>query len=169
MKVCKRFQLHLTYLPFMINLHIVHGLQSYPVTFVLMHPLSPIVPHYLCHSCDPHFRCSLGRRYRWRGHRSHSRRGHSGCRCRYWDRGKLYHDCPQFLILTVSQITKVAQAKCVKTKCKPIGWSAGKHCGDGLLGCSKSHLYQVSKDKDICDYGFRKSCKKCGKLSCPKD
>ncbi|KAG8759164.1 hypothetical protein FRC14_006555 [Serendipita sp. 396] len=52
------------------------------------------------------------------------------------------------------------------TPCKGYGWSVGLHCGDGAYGCVKGHVYQIGSDTNVCDYGVRKSCQQCGKLSC---
>ncbi|KAG8755519.1 hypothetical protein FRC14_003978 [Serendipita sp. 396] len=52
------------------------------------------------------------------------------------------------------------------TPCKGYGWAHTLHCGDGNFGCVEGNVYQIGGDTNVCDYGTRTSCQKCGKLTC---
>lgn len=56
---------------------------------------------------------------------------------------------------------------CTASKCDCDGFGPGLFCGDGILGCKSGHVYECNKNgHTTCDYGVRKSCQKCGQLSC---
>lgn len=56
---------------------------------------------------------------------------------------------------------------CTPSSCNCKGFAAGLFCGDGVLNCVVGHVYQCSTDgRTTCDYGIRKSCQQCNKLTC---
>ncbi|KAK7046233.1 hypothetical protein R3P38DRAFT_2507254, partial [Favolaschia claudopus] len=59
------------------------------------------------------------------------------------------------------------QRACAPSKCACNGIS-GTFCGDAALNpaCTAGHVFQCNPNRNTCDFGVRKSCQQCGKLSC---
>ncbi|EFW13620.1 uncharacterized protein CIMG_10567 [Coccidioides immitis RS] len=62
----------------------------------------------------------------------------------------------------------LAERACVPSKCRCIG-GQGQFCGNEAINhhCKNGHVYECNRHTGkTCDYGYRKSCGQCGKLSC---
>ncbi|KAL2810036.1 hypothetical protein BJX63DRAFT_403360 [Aspergillus granulosus] len=57
--------------------------------------------------------------------------------------------------------------QCTASRCR-CNMVRGQFCGNTAVNryCLDTHVYECNPSGATCDYGYRKSCAQCGRLSC---